>query len=273
MPQEDPMKGIHLPKLSDTSTVSPPRALVDEMKHERRRVPPPPRGVTDDSLVAAHTKPSGFFGAFLDGEARQNNDPSNPYIRHGSLLVPRAHEAEFEKAERYLSKDAEAMGVLYGLEHDTHDHVMRIGDDVRSDETRGNIAWNPHLAARDEHGHSISPALSLLHEEDHAIENPDIKAQLVDANTNDDWDNLEEERVITGVENRAARILHEGVRDSHESLPDDAPLNQRGDYWVDSVASRTPSAHQKPLPSENQNYAPNTNDVVRAKSSPRERGR
>lgn len=119
------------------------------------------------------------------------------------------------------------MGVLYRLEHDTLQHTIRVRDDVCSDENGADISWNPNLATVDTSGNHISPALSLLHEEGHVLEPAATRAQLEDA-PSVKFDNLEEQRNITGVEHRAATTLGEGQRTSHEGT----------NYWVPSVSSR-----------------------------------
>ena len=70
---------------------------------------------------------------------------------------------------------------------------------------------------------SISPALLLGHELDHAYHyDTDSKKyfDLLKAKTNNDWDDKEEARTITYFENPAAQFFGEGVRHNHrERMP------------------------------------------------------
>jgi uncharacterized protein (UPF0303 family) len=75
------------------------------------------------------------------------------------------------------------------------------------------IYWDPSKAVRDNHGHTISPALALGHEMVHAIGGR-LRDRL-HAIRDSQYDNKEERRVIRQYENPAARQLGEGIRDSH----------------------------------------------------------
>jgi hypothetical protein len=136
----------------------------------------------------------------------------------GRLRIPRAHFEEFAEAERYLARDPEAVAILYTLEHGRRAlrlSIIRDGND-RFDGA-DTIAWDPHSALRTTQGGRQTPALGLLHEEDHAFERltaPRLQKRLL-ASPDPAYDDLEEKRVIAGVETRAAKILGEGVRTDH----------------------------------------------------------
>jgi hypothetical protein len=145
--------------------------------------------------------------------------PSHRDVRLGTLRVARAHFGQFAQAERYLSSDPEAVRLLYRLEHGHRayriDFIRNGNDRFDGDRT---IAWDPHSALRTTSGGRQSPALGLLHEEDHAYEREIDAARLSRLQNTFDarYDNREERRVITGVETRAATILGEGARHDHD---------------------------------------------------------
>lgn len=136
----------------------------------------------------------------------------------GSLRIPETHFDQFAAAERYLAKDPESIAILAALEQSrnaTRICVIRDGND-RFDGA-DTIAWDPHSALRTTRGGCQSPALGLLHEEDHAfgrITAPKVQQRLL-GTPDRCYDNLEEKRVIAGVETRAAKILGEGIRTNH----------------------------------------------------------
>lgn len=139
----------------------------------------------------------------------------------GTLRVPKRHFREFASAERYLSRDAQSVRILYRLEHARQtyrvDFIHNGNDRFDGDAT---IAWDPHSALRTTNGGRQTPALGLLHEEDHAYEhemNPARQSRLLDT-FDARYDDREERRVITRVEAHAARILHEGARADHAGV-------------------------------------------------------
>ncbi|MGZ3498000.1 MAG: hypothetical protein ACXWNK_16935 [Vulcanimicrobiaceae bacterium] len=139
----------------------------------------------------------------------------------GTLRVPEKHFREFAAAERYLSRDAESMRILDKLEHAKHeyriDFIANGNDRFEGSDT---IAWDPHSALRTTSGGRQTPALGLLHEEDHAYEreiNARRQGRLL-SEADCAYDNREERRVIAGVETRAATALGEGVRTDHAGV-------------------------------------------------------
>lgn len=139
------------------------------------------------------------------------------YVRFGTLRVSRTIAHAFERAQRYLSRDGEAASILHRLERAPHVVTVRAchnGNDRFEGDT---IVWDPHSAMRTTCGGYQSPALGLLHEEDHARESVYAPAQMRHLQQTRDsrYDTLEEKRVIEGVERRAALRLGEGVRHDH----------------------------------------------------------
>ncbi|MEZ5044489.1 MAG: SpvB/TcaC N-terminal domain-containing protein [Saprospiraceae bacterium] len=79
------------------------------------------------------------------------------------------------------------------------------------------IYYHPRSGLKTEEGGKQSPALGLLHELGHAkgyIDNSRENNRLVDMHDSH-YDNLEEKRVIKGIENPAARKLGEATRKGH----------------------------------------------------------
>jgi len=138
-------------------------------------------------------------------------------VRHGSLLVPRAAERDYELAKAYLCRDPVERRLFARLESARdRTFVLRVDrcNDDSFDPATDTIAWDPHSALRTTAGARQSPALGLGHEIDHAVESPSRQARL---NALDDarYDTAEERRVIEGSERHAARTLGEGVRYDH----------------------------------------------------------
>lgn len=91
------------------------------------------------------------------------------------------------------------------------------------------VSWNALMAlrfrAKNGREGSISPALALLHELEHARGIMTGESQQSTWNPINwvmaftDWHNLEEQRVILGIERSAATTLGEGIRDAHTGIP------------------------------------------------------
>ncbi|MBV8489055.1 MAG: hypothetical protein JO199_00905 [Candidatus Eremiobacteraeota bacterium] len=139
------------------------------------------------------------------------------YVHHGSLLVPRRAERDYELAKAYLSRDPVERRIFERLEH-ARGRTYRIaidshGDD-RFDPATDTIAWDPHSALRTTRGGRQSPALGLGHEADHAVESR-ARETALNARSCPNYDTAEERRVIAGSERHAARTLGESVRYDH----------------------------------------------------------
>ena len=140
------------------------------------------------------------------------------YVHHGTLEVPRAADALYEQAKRYLTRDPLEARLFEKLEHARDGRTYRLTINHRNDDhfdpSNDEIAWDPYSALRTTRGGRQSPALGLGHEVDHAVENSRREALLSD--TRDArYDTKEERRVITGSERHAARTLGESVRYDH----------------------------------------------------------
>ncbi len=72
----------------------------------------------------------------------------------------------------------------------------------------GTVYWNPELGTQNENGTVTSPASDLDHELDHGVQratNPDQYNRDSEPNSNEQYDTNEEERVITGSEQKTSR--------------------------------------------------------------------
>jgi RHS repeat-associated protein len=141
------------------------------------------------------------------------------------IIVADSLRGEYDRARAYLGVGATgADSVLKELD-DLKDVVVTIvqtsGLDIKTDVAfkpgENVIYWNPNASLRTNEGGTQSPALTLLHEADHALQANKKKAQFeADLTPNGSrFDNKEEERVIRGSEARAAGIKGEAVRDNH----------------------------------------------------------
>ncbi len=146
-------------------------------------------------------------------------DPTT--VRHGTLDVPRAFNAAYETAKRYLSRDRIERGLFNRLEHAPNERRYHLTINHRNDDhfdpNTDTIAWDPYSALRTTGGGRQSPALGLGHEVDHAVENPAIADRLRNHRI-ENYDTAEERRVIKGSETHAARTLHESTRQDHRGI-------------------------------------------------------
>ncbi len=173
-----------------------------------------------------------------------DNDPK--YAHFGTLAVERSHLGEFQQAQNYLAKDPEAVSAMYAMTHAKDAHTVEFitdGND-RYDHSTRTLYWDPKSALLNTNGTSQTPALGLLHEESHLIEhqqNPQQYFAGIRDTTPRAYNNREEQRVIEGIENRAATILGEGIRHDHGGRPFNAkdPI---------SVTPESPPRSQNDLP-------------------------
>lgn len=100
----------------------------------------------------------------------------------------------------------------------------RLYDGVNEFQNNGNkptVYWNPDIGNRTTEGGLQSPATSLEHEMDHAVDyvkNPqqhNTRSQTYDAQ----YDTKEERRVITGSEAKTAKANGESTRSKHAGTP------------------------------------------------------
>jgi hypothetical protein len=139
-------------------------------------------------------------------------------VHHGTLAVPRAADALYVQAKRYLCQDSVERRLFERLEHahDGRKYRLTINhrDNDSFDPSDNCIAWDPYSALRTTSGGRQSPALGLGHEVDHAVENARA-ANRLRCTSDTRYDTAEERRVIDGSERHAARTLHESIRHDH----------------------------------------------------------
>jgi hypothetical protein len=206
-------------------------------------------------LESSHPQPTASIPALGHGDTidtllRHTADPNmSGFVLYGKLRVEASIAADFEKAQRYLAHDPEALKLLDQFVHDPMGHTVHaidasdpLGDrfqphgtfdPTHPSQSGGDIYWNPHGALRSNNGTAQSPALALLHEEGHAWEwKTDPRGYLAGVrDKNRRYDTAEEQRNEQGLETRAARLLGEGTRTDHGGFP----------YAVDGPTSRTPT--------------------------------
>ena len=146
-----------------------------------------------------------------------------PYVHFGNLSVQRELVDDFKAAQAYLAKDPEAVDALYALENGkqplTVDKINDGNDNFNAGRSR--IQWDPKSALLNADGSKQTPALGLLHEQGHALEyarDPTLFASQVGV-ANQRYDTGEEQRNITGLEDRALKYLPgEGGRADHGGI-------------------------------------------------------
>ena len=156
--------------------------------------------------------------------AYARNDPLRYVDPDGRKIVlaagsSGAFKTEFTTAITYLNK-GKASSVISQLEKRSETITVKEGaalSDVFYDPSTNTITWNPYSALKTTGGKTQSPALGLLHEADHALEEVSQPARFKknQAASVTAYDNLEEKRVIKGTETRAAKKLGEGTRTDH----------------------------------------------------------
>ena len=136
-------------------------------------------------------------------------------VHYGSLVIPLSAQRHVDAAFAYLARDPASRSLIERAERSRTPHRVRIDHHGRDAYLPGShtIVWDPHSAMRVGNGRQ-SPALGLVHELDHALNDPRRYDRLVDR-AEPAYDNAEERRVITGLEKHAAHTLREGVRHDH----------------------------------------------------------
>jgi hypothetical protein len=196
----------------------------------------PPIPLTTPTVPATPALPDLPKDATLDTLLTRTTDKADPgFVHYGTLRVESGVADDFEKAQRYLAKDPDAVKMLGALVNDTKPHTLKGIDknDLEGDRFEpkgsfgrppvpdgGTIYWDPKSALRTTGGTSQSPALGLLHEEGHARQWSAAPQALIDAAgmKNKRYDNAEEQRNETTVERNAATILGEGQRGDHGGM-------------------------------------------------------
>ena len=146
--------------------------------------------------------------------------PVDGMVQLGSLRVEAGIFEDFQRAERYLARSAEARDTLDALVHGNGTIDVRrapLGGNEfseRSSDGVPTIHWSPRQALHNADGTTHTPALGLLHEQGHAARFLADPAAYNAGNVD-----REERRNTLGLENRVARELGEGTRDEHSGDP------------------------------------------------------
>ena len=179
--------------------------------------------------------PVDALGHFYEGNGIQgfnrfayaNNNPYkyiDPDGRKIELKTDEMNTINFKKQYSEAKQQLEEAGEgSYLQKLEDSDTVITITDTSGFHDLSykdNNINWDPTSGLKVEGGVQ-SPALGLLHEADHALQELTNEKQFEnDRNTPDQqYGNLEEKRVITGSESRAAQALGQPTRNSHGGRP------------------------------------------------------
>jgi hypothetical protein len=174
-------------------------------------VQPAPEGTTVDSL--------------LDRGNQKEPLPNGRY-EFGNLRVPAKEYEAFVAAQREICKNPEGLAMLHHMVNYKTEkplvvqlrepEMVHFGAAYTAEENT--IRWSPIAAVRDKTGSQamVPPATGLLHEEAHwaAGEVGKYLQKIPD----EKYDNLEERRVISGVEARDLDLRHLPHRESHKGF-------------------------------------------------------
>ncbi len=124
--------------------------------------------------------------------------PKNPFVQ--SVLT--AYKYNVENGGGSALKEA-ATSLKY--------NVNVSNTELHDQAHNSNVYWNPELGLKTTDGYVLSPATSLEHEVDHALDylknpNEHFEKQKGDGSV---WDNKEEKRVIQGNETKTAKANNE----------------------------------------------------------------
>jgi len=167
-------------------------------------------------------------------------DPDGKKVRFAKG-ASKEFKKQFTTAVKHLNENG-AGGMLADLEKVDNVYLIQEGKFAGSfDPSTKTITWDPTMGAITNEGVVLSPTSVLNHEVDHALQgekNPEQKKK--DKATKDDnYDNAEEKRVITGSEQETAKKLgeiEEGevTRKDHEGYPYETtgPTSTKGKYEI-----------------------------------------
>lgn len=149
---------------------------------------------------------------------------ANGFYHMGTLLVHKDEIKQFDALQRdATARNPEALNALYHLEHaPDKDVTFRVTKDNdrgdRYDPNTNTIYWNPHTMIRDAYNKEpVSAETAGLHEVGHwAGRDVGQTLQRIPAGK---WENMEEKRVIEGVEARDMALQHRAPRHSHYGWP------------------------------------------------------
>jgi RHS repeat-associated protein len=163
--------------------------------------------------------PIRWWGGQNDYYAYVEDSPTNYVDPHGlTVTVVGDGSGNYQQAINYLNGDPGMAGIINDLNGSSTNYnvIINNNDDDSYDPGTHTIHWDPHSALCDS-GCKQSPALGLGHEMAHA-DGPWYSGLLA-------WipwpgyNNLEERRVITGPERKAAKNLGECTRSDHGGTP------------------------------------------------------
>jgi RHS repeat-associated protein len=181
-----------------------------------------PGGVAPEAFTSSEMNLFRYCG----DDPVDKSDPMGLYF-----IVPVNLARDFAEAREYASKDPAIKRIFDAVDADKKIGVRVVPSDRHSqdrDVYRGDSAkrtfdfkWNPRAAVRTKTNGSISPALILTHEVIHAerfIRDPMGMQRDNQPNSDRAFGTIEERRVF-GIENHAAMILGEGVRQTGAGEP------------------------------------------------------
>jgi RHS repeat-associated protein len=121
-----------------------------------------------------------------------------------------------DQIKSYLSQNPIANAILQQAENMT-ETITLIESPLSSIHKNGTIWFDPYAGNQIDNGGIQSPALGFLHEVAHAIRRFRDPVGLKNDRiaVDNDYDNKEEKRVITGIETKVAKPLGEPVRQNH----------------------------------------------------------
>ena len=182
--------------------------------------------------------PLGFAGSGTNLYAYAGNSPANFTDPYGLKLVVTGDQTDYQLAIQYLEASPIAKAIIIELENAQEVYTVDPfslplkGSLAWSPNTVGNqyerakrvIDWDPHAAQLCRSGGKQSPALGLIHELYHAIQQRRGLPSYFDPKFDTNWERDD----ILGPETAIAKLLGEGTRNDH-----------MGDYyWVQSPTAR-----------------------------------
>lgn len=162
--------------------------------------------------------------------AYTGGNPASFIDPYGLFLVLPANSAPFYQAAAYLQQDPGMAQIIQDLENSATEYDIQYinnGNDQYDPGTH-TISWDPNSALCTTAGGRQTPALGLGHEMAHAdidvwTSLEELWDELIGTYDVPGYDNVEEQRVITGPETTAAQTLGEDIRTDHGGTPYTVP--------------------------------------------------